>query len=529
MPNRPQFLSTLGPSAGERRIALWVTLISLAFFAGAAPFAKVPLAPMPAFLPIYQSALVVTDMITAVLLLGQYAILRSRALLVLAAGYLFGAMMAVAHALSFPGLFTPTGFLGAGPQTTAWLYFLWHGGFPLFVIGYALLNSREREGAAPAGVATQTSVLPGVAAAIGAAVLLTLLATAGHDYLPTIMVGNADAPLKAVVATATWMFGVAAVLVLWRHRARSMLDMWLLVVLVAWSADSALAAVLNHGRYDVGWYAGRIYGLLANSFVLMSLLLEGNLLYVRLAEANARLRTSGDALTTAVTQLETANRDLNRFAGGVAHDLQQPVLSIMGYAHFVSKHAAHLMAPADAEKLQRITDAAQHANRMIEELLQFARLGQEEIEAVPVDLNRVVEHARKALARELESKAVACRVAPLPVVQGDEALLSLVFVNLLSNGIKYSRTREQPMIEIDCAVEEAGGRTVQIRDNGVGFDMAHATRLFTPFERLHSAREFEGTGMGLANVRRIMERHGGSVRGNSSPGQGATFTLSFPA
>jgi two-component system, sensor histidine kinase and response regulator len=346
--------------------------------------------------------------------------------------------------------------------------------------------------------------------------------------LPTIMEGNADAPLKAIVAASTWMLGLAALLVLWRHRTRSMLDMWLLVVLVAWSADSALAAVLNHGRYDVGWYAGRIYGLLANSFVLLTLLLESNLLYVRLTEANARLRSSGDALTTAVSQLETANRDLNRFAGGVAHDLQQPILSITGYAQWVHKHAAHMMAPADAEKLQRITHAAQSASRMIDELLQFARLGQQEIEAVPVDLNRVVEHARKALARELESKSVTCRVAPLPVVQGDEALLSLVFVNLLSNGIKYSRTRDQPTIDIDCAIEDADGRTVQIRDNGVGFDMAHATRLFTPFERLHSASEFEGTGMGLANVRRIMERHGGSVRGNSSPGQGATFTLSFP-
>jgi signal transduction histidine kinase len=528
VPNRPQFLSTVSPTAGERRVALWVMLVSLGFFVAAAPFAKVPLAPMAAFLPIYQSALVITDMITAVLLLGQYAMLRSRALLVLAAGYLFGAMMAVAHALSFPGLFAPTGLLGAGPQTTAWLYFLWHGGFPIFVIGYALRKAREREEAAPSVVNMQTSVLPGVAAAVGAALLLTLLPTAGRDFLPTIMVGNADAPLKAIVAAATWIVGMAALLVLWPHRTRSMLDMWLLVVMVAWSADSALAAVLNHGRYDVGWYAGRIYGLLANSFVLITLLLESNRLYVRLAEANARLRSSGDALATAVSQLETANRDLNRFAGGVAHDLQQPILSITGYAQLVYKHAAHLMAPADAQKLQRITHAAQGASRMIDELLQFARLGQKEIEAVPVDLNRVVEHARKALARELESKSVACRVAPLPVVQGDEVLLSLVFVNLLSNGIKYSRTRERPIIEIDCAIEEAGGRVVQIRDNGVGFDMAHATRLFTPFERLHSASEFEGTGMGLANVRRIMERHGGSVRGHSSPGDGATFTLSFP-
>jgi signal transduction histidine kinase len=111
-------------------------------------------------------------------------------------------------------------------------------------------------------------------------------------------------------------------------------------------------------------------------------------------------------------------------------------------------------------------------------------------------------------------------------VRGDPALLALAFVNLLSNAIKYSRGREPPVVDVE-AQEDAGAAVVRIRDNGVGFDMAHATRLFTPFERLHSAREFEGTGMGLANVRRIMERHGGSIRAESSPGAGATFILQF--
>ena len=140
MQDSSPFLSTLRPAPRTQRIALAVALLSFAVFLVVAPFAQRPLAPVPAFMPMYQSALVVCDLTTAALLFGQFAILRARALLLLASGYWFGALMAVAHALSFPGLFAPGGLMGAGGQTTAWLYFLWHAGFPLFVIGYALLK-----------------------------------------------------------------------------------------------------------------------------------------------------------------------------------------------------------------------------------------------------------------------------------------------------------------------------------------------------------------------------------------------------
>src|SRR6266446_6199404 len=138
--NRQVFLSTLPAGHGERRLALAVVLVSAAVFVIAVPLAKVRLSPVWAFIPVYQSALVINDLITAVLLFGQFSILRSRALLVLASGYLLTAFMAVSHALTFPGLFSPTGMLGAGPQSTAWLYMFWHGGFPLLVIAYALLK-----------------------------------------------------------------------------------------------------------------------------------------------------------------------------------------------------------------------------------------------------------------------------------------------------------------------------------------------------------------------------------------------------
>src|SRR4030088_1261605 len=137
------FLSTMPASRSDRMAALAVVGVSAVLFACAAPFAAMPLAPVPAFVASYQSALAINDLITAILLFSQFGILRSRALLLLASGYLFTAAAAIVHALTFPGLFAPAGLLNAGPQTTVWLYMIWHGGFPLLVLGYALLKDRD--------------------------------------------------------------------------------------------------------------------------------------------------------------------------------------------------------------------------------------------------------------------------------------------------------------------------------------------------------------------------------------------------
>ena len=281
------FLSTLPAGRGGTRLAVAVVLVSVAVFLAAAPFAKLQLAPVPAFIPALASALVVNDLITAVLLFGQFAYVRSRALLVLACGYLFTTFMTVAHALTFPGVFSPTGLLGAGQQTTAWLYAFWHGGFPLMVVAYALLKGEARQANLPrhsAGVA----VLAGVAAVLAAVCGLTVLATAGEAALPAVMQGNRIAAQGYVVLSSAWMLSLVALLVLWRRRPHSVLDLWLMVVMCVWIFDVALSAVLNAGRFDLGFYAGRIYGLLAASFVLGALLLEGGKLYARLAESHDR-------------------------------------------------------------------------------------------------------------------------------------------------------------------------------------------------------------------------------------------------
>ena len=276
---RQIFLSTAPAGPREHRLALAVVLLSLAIFVGLAPFARLPLPQVWAFIPIYESALIVSDLITVLLLFAQYTLLRSRSLLVLGCAYLFCAAMIVPHAASFPGLFAPAGLLGGGPQTTAWLYFFWHGGFPLAVIAYAWLKSIKQKAIGQTGAAKV--VAAAIAVVVAVAVILTLVTTSGHGILPDIMAGGGYTPMMQFVSYAVWLLSPAALVVLWLRRPHSLLDLWLMVVLCAWFFDVGLSAALNGGRFDLGFYAGRIYGLVAATFVLAMLLFDLAALYAR--------------------------------------------------------------------------------------------------------------------------------------------------------------------------------------------------------------------------------------------------------
>jgi diguanylate cyclase (GGDEF)-like protein len=293
---RTVFLSNLPAGRAEARFAAGVIVASTVLFVVLAPFAKVALPPLPAFIAVYQSAQLIIDLITSVFLLGQAQFARSKALTVLAGAYLFTALMSATHALSFPGLFAPTGLLGAGPQTTAWLYLFWHGGFPLFVIAYAGLRQPQQPPRWSVAFALCTAALV-VAAACGC----TLVATLGPALLPAVMQGDHYTPTTAGMVSGVWLLNLAALLVLWRRRPYSVLDLWLTVTMSAWLFDIALSAGFNAGRYDLGFYAGRIYGLLAASFVLIVLLSQHTKLYIQVA----RLRDSERAKAAELERLST--------------------------------------------------------------------------------------------------------------------------------------------------------------------------------------------------------------------------------
>jgi PAS domain S-box-containing protein len=282
------FLSTLPASQRDRTAAVAVVGVLAVLFACTVPFVGVPLAPIPAFVASYQSALAVNDLITAILIFSQFGVLRSRALLLLASGYLFTAAAAIAHALTFPGLFAPAGLFNAGPQTTLWLFMAWHGGFPVLVLGYALLKDKD------GGEKIQGSVgkaIWGCAIAVVAVIIALVWAvTGGHDFLPPLLSEGHYTSTMIGVVSAVWCLSLAALLVLWFRRPYSVIDVWLMVVLCAWLFDIALSAIINVARFDLGFYASRIYGLCAASFVLGVLLFDNVALLAQLSRLLDALR-----------------------------------------------------------------------------------------------------------------------------------------------------------------------------------------------------------------------------------------------
>jgi signal transduction histidine kinase len=528
--HRPILLSTLPAGRAERRRALAVVLVSAAVFAFVVPFAKAPLSPVWAFIPVYQSALVVNDLITAILLFGQFAILRSRALLVLAGGYLFTALMAAAHALTFPGLFSPNGLLGAGPQTTAWLYMFWHGGFPLLAGAYALLKD-EGPGTTQPGRHPGVAVLSAGAVVLGAVCGLTFLATREQTALPAIMQGNRYTPAMITVVSSVWTLSLLALGMLWRRRPHSVLDVWLMVVMSAWLFDIALSAVLNAGRFDLGFYAGRIYGLLAASFVLLVLLIEHGVLYARLAEAHDSERRERRLVQLRTAELTAVNRDLEAFSYSVSHDLRAPLRAVQGYVAILEEDFGERLEAEARRLLGVIQDRTRRMEHLIDDLLVFARLGRQRLAVTPVQLDDLVRQTLDECCSSYEGRQITFTVDPLGTAEADPALLKQVLANLLGNAIKFTRNRNPAAVEVGCRMEAGSPTVYYVRDNGAGFDMRRAEKLFGVFQRLHSATEYEGTGVGLAIVQRVIERHGGRVWAESTPGEGATFyfTLSGAA
>ena len=289
MADAAPFVTSLPPSLAQRRAAATAAIALVLIVATALPELHLRLAPLRMLVPAYQAAMAMLALVTAWLLLTQARILGSRALLLLSACYWFSALMAMLHGLSFPGLREGGGsWLPMGhAQSTAWLFFLWHGGFALGIGGYALAAPMHALGEAPALRAASVALAWGLGglAALGC----VAIATVGASWLPPLMSGDGDLPAKTWVALAALAACLLALALLaWRRGARSVLDLWLHLTLAAWLMAVLLAGVLNHGRFDLGWYVGRLCSLMADLTVLLALLLDNGKVYARLADEHRR-------------------------------------------------------------------------------------------------------------------------------------------------------------------------------------------------------------------------------------------------
>jgi len=233
-------------------------------------------------------------------------------------------------------------------------------------------------------------------------------------------------------------------------------------------------------------------------------------------------------LARRAVQLDSSNKELEAFAYSVSHDLRAPLRHIAGFAELLQKHAAASLNAANQRYLTMILEAASRMGTLIDDLLAFSRIGRAGAHESVVDLNEIVEDVVGEVRRDANAPNIVWRTDSLPACRGDRPMLRLAFLNLIANAVKFSRTRPQPEIEIGCTSRDGADPVLFVRDNGVGFDMKYSNKLFGVFQRLHPQEEFEGTGIGLATVQRIVQRHGGRVWAEGAVNNGATFYLSLP-
>jgi signal transduction histidine kinase len=510
-------LATLPPTPAQRRLALAVAAVLLAVFAITVPFAPTPLPEVDAFIPAVQSSIIVTDLITSVLLFAQFSVTRSRALLVLASGYLFTALMVLPHMLTFPGVFAPAGLLGAGLQTTVWLYIFWHLGFPVAVCGYMWLRNPDRAaGAGPESV--RTAIGWSVAIVVGLACGLTVLTTAGHDLLPRIFLDRTRFSLLSdYFAAFNLLVGLVALAALLFFR-RSILDLWLIIVVVAWLAEHMFAAILTSARFELGWYAGRVYSLITATVVLIVMLAEITGLYARIARSNMLLQQERNSTLMSMEAL----------AASVAHEVRQPLAAISlsgGSALRFLRRSPPELAEVEAS-LKRMIDDSHRASDVFDSVRTLFRRTLPE--AGMVDVNELVLEALRSLRRELDEHGITQAVAltaELPPVKGHKGQLQEVVLNLMRNAIEAMESvGGQRVLRVTSERRNHDSIVVAVEDSGPGIDPSKVDTIFDAFV----STKPQGMGLGLALCKLIVTRHGGSVSASSGKQGGALMRFTLP-
>jgi len=227
-------------------------------------------------------------------------------------------------------------------------------------------------------------------------------------------------------------------------------------------------------------------------------------------------------------ELKATNKELEAFAYSISHDLRAPLRHMAGYAELLQKNASTILDEKSRRYMTMILESAKRMGDLIDDLLAFSRIGRAETRMTMVSLEQLVKEALSEVQQETDGRNMDWRIGALPNLYGDRSMLRLALVNLVSNAVKFTRKRPQPEIEIGCVDGKEDEIVVFIRDNGVGFEMKYVNKLFGVFQRLHRAEEFEGTGIGLATVQRIIHRHGGRVWAEGVVDRGATFYFSVP-
>jgi signal transduction histidine kinase len=516
----PALIASMPASIQQRRIALGIVIFFSVVFAVVIPFAPLQVGRVDAFIPVVHSIICVTDLITAVLLFAQYSIQPQRALLALASGYICGGLFAFLLSLEFPGAYSATGLLGGGPSGAPWLFNFWRLTIGLSVIGYVLLKdanapTNQLRKVEPAGAIVIT-----IACALAVTAGLTWVGTAGNGYLPSLYVGTTQqASSNQYLAAALWLLNIMA-LVLLLARKRTILDLWLAVALFMSLPDYSLAFFYSALRFSLGWYTARSYLLIASSTLLVALLMETTMLYVRLASAITLQRR------------ERANRlmSVDAATAAIAHEIKQP----LGAMSLNCETALECLkrTPLDLEELRScLTDAIDDSNRA-NDIVAGIR-GLFKTTARPrtmTEINGLVREVLGMVENDLHVHGVSVSTElqeDLPQIMADPTQLQQVILNLIKNAIEAMTTGPTTIRAVRLVTTKNANSTVSliVQDSGPGITPKNASQIFDPFFTSKSS----GMGLGLSISRRIIEDHGGDLRLIETSSTGCTFEITLPS
>jgi len=520
----PQVLANIPPSIGQRRMARILMFALLAILAGTWPFATVKLPEVGAFVPSLAAALFISDSVTAVLLFAQFSILRQWSLLAIAVGYVFSALIVVAHALAFPGAFSHTGLFGSGLQSAVWLYWSWHAALPVAVIAYALTKNTRRVVSARL---TRLAIVAAVAATLATVVTLFWFVTQHHDLLPVTFVGVKPLSLfrRIIGGVIIVVLGSIAFSLLWARR-RTLLDEWLMVALAALLIEVALASILSGDRYTVSWYAGRFYQLVTATAVMVVLIVEMTTLYVDVARSNVALERAVQAQRR---EREARLMTGDAVAASIAHEVRQPLTAMVTTAdaglRFLDRAVPNLDKAKEA--FSRIVADGHRAGEVVGGIR--ANFKSDAREHAALDVNELVREVVRLAQAELQAHRVtvqAARGETLPGVRGDRVQLQQVLLNLVINAIDAMAASDEPRtLSIRSELDAADRVVVSVAESGKGIGAHDAERVFSPLFTTKAG----GMGMGLSICRAIIEAHEGRLWFTPNSPRGAVFQFTLQA
>ena len=509
-------LNSAPPSRAQKKIALAMVLVMTIVVVAATPAARYPLSGTEALLPAYAAARLLVELMTAALLIAHFATHPFPAILTLANGYLFSALLVVPWALTFPGVLDAFGLTSAD-QSTAYIAAIRRIGFPLFVLAYLARRSMPP---LPYGTA-KPQILANVLVTAAAAAALSWGFIASDDLLPPLMLDTRRAAATwNIVPAASIMLYVFGLALLWRRR-KSSLDLWLMIVLGTLLAEIVLLSYISAGiRLSVGWWTGRAFGLLSASTVLVALLVESMSLHARLARSVAAERRARESHLTAIEAMSAT----------VAHEVTQPVASMVTNAdaalRWLDKARPDIGEAEGA--LRRIVDDGHRAGDVIDNIRTLFR--KDARERAPVDMRQLIEDVLERSRREAETGRVLLRADVSPcrvVVIGNAMQLSQAVSNLVANAIEATRSVVESgrSVVVRCDRLAPDRLIVSVEDTGPGIAPELRKSIFEPFFTTRP----DGMGMGLMFSRAVVDSHGGRLWVDEVVPHGAAFRFSLPA